>query len=203
MSQTARTGVRFVLSNSTDPDRLTDFRAWYDSYAHALTAIGELRSADRFENATASGTDDDPRFLALYDIGSTDPAAAWPRTEQSSAYPTPLFDDPRAKLMSPAFRGSFAAVGSQIADRDHGSRSGVLIVLSNGGDDTARHKWEQDALRLGQFYSAARLRLIEGFPAAAEWLEIYEADAAGVPEPLGSAPGSELQYESYFNTAQE
>ncbi|MCU1527856.1 MAG: hypothetical protein JWP75_1619 [Frondihabitans sp.] len=76
MSETPRTGVRFVLTNSTDPDRLTDFRTWYDTYAHAPTTIRKLRTADRFENDTAAGTDNDPRFLALYNIRSTDPAAA-------------------------------------------------------------------------------------------------------------------------------
>ncbi len=44
-----------------------------------------------------------------------DPATAWPDTEHSPAYPAQLFSDPRATLVSPALRASYALVGSQLS----------------------------------------------------------------------------------------
>jgi hypothetical protein len=50
MHETRRTGVRFVLTNPSDPGRLDDFSDWYDTYAAALTVPGYLANAFRFEN---------------------------------------------------------------------------------------------------------------------------------------------------------
>jgi hypothetical protein len=36
MHPTGRTGVRFVLTNPSDPSRLNEFRDWYDIYSAAL-----------------------------------------------------------------------------------------------------------------------------------------------------------------------
>ena len=50
-------------------------------------------------------------------------------TERSPEYPTDLFSDPRAKLVAPALRASYALVGSQIRP---GRLTGIHIILSNG-----------------------------------------------------------------------
>jgi len=52
MHETRRTGVRFVLTNPSDPGRLDDFSDWYDTYAAALTVPGYLANAFRFETLT-------------------------------------------------------------------------------------------------------------------------------------------------------
>ncbi len=62
----------------------------------------------------ASGENSSPRYATIYDIVAPDPATAWPDTEHSPAYPTRLFSDPRATLVSPALRASYALVGSQL-----------------------------------------------------------------------------------------
>ena len=51
-----------------------------------------------------------------------------------------------------------------------------LVILSNGGDDTGRQHREAQIPQTGLFYSAARFRIIEGSPAPAEWLEVFETD---------------------------
>jgi hypothetical protein len=177
MHETRRTGVRLVLTNPADPSRLDDFSDWYDTYAAALTVPGYLADAFRFENPDASPGPDSPRYATIYDIVTSDPATAWPDTEHSPDYPTHLFSDPRAKLVAPVLRASYAFVGSQARPGEHGRLTGIHVVLSNGGDDTGRQHREAEVLRTGLFYSASRFRLIEGFPEPAEWLEVFETDA--------------------------
>ena len=176
-----RTGVRFVLTNPSDPSRLDEFSDWYDTYSAALTVPGYLANDVHFENPDASGEGNSPRYATIYDIVSPDPATAWPDTEHSAAYPAHLFSDPRAKLVSPALRASYALVGSQLQPGPHGPLTGVHVILSNGSGDTERQQREAQILHTGLFYSAARFRLIEGSPEPAEWLEVFET---GDPDPL-------------------
>jgi hypothetical protein len=85
-------------------------------------------------------------------------------TEHSPAYPARLFSDPRASLVSPALRASYALVGSQLQPGQHGPLTGIHVILSNGAGDTERQHREAQILQTGLFYSAARFRLIEGSP---------------------------------------
>ena len=181
MHPSSRTGVRFVLANPSDPSRLNEFNDWYDTYSAALTLPGYLANDIHFENPDASGGNTNPRYATIYDIVAPDPAAAWPDTEHSPAYPTHLFSDPRAKLVSPALRASYALIGSQLQPGQHGPLTGIHAILSNGGGDTERQHWEAQILQTGLFYSAARFRIIEGSPEPAEWLEVFETDD---PDPL-------------------
>jgi hypothetical protein len=180
-----RTGVRFVLTNPSDPRRLNEFSDWYDTYSAAITVPGYLANDVHFENPDASGERDSPRHATIYDILTPDPATAWPDTEHSPAYPTHLFSDPRAKLVSPVLRASYALVGSRLQPGQHGPLTGIHVVLSNGGDDTERQHQEAQVLQTSAFYSAARFRIIEGSPEPAEWLEVFETDD---PDPLHTYP---------------
>src|SRR5437588_848541 len=120
-----RTGVRFVLTNVTDPSHANDYGAWYDDYENAIIRPGGIANAFRFENPDAAGSETDPRYAAIYDIVSPDPALAWPATENSPDYPTHLFADPRSRLVAPALRGSYAMTGSMEIDNDERALSGV------------------------------------------------------------------------------
>src|SRR4051794_35856497 len=171
-----RTGVRFVLTNATDPRRTDEYRAWYDDYESAIIRPGLLANAFRFENPDAAGTPADPRYAAIYDIVSPDPASAWPATENSPNYPRYLFDDPRSRLVAPALRASYALTGSQETESDHGDLTGVHIILSDGGTDAAREQRAAALVKTGFFYAAARFRIIEGSPDPPEWLEVFETD---------------------------
>jgi hypothetical protein len=200
MHPATRTGVRFVLTNPSDLGRLDEFSDWYDTYSAAITVPGYLANDVHFENPDASGGENSPRYATIYDIVSPDPATAWPDTEHSPAYPTHLFSDPRAKLVSPALRASYALDGSQLGPNKHGGLTGVHVIMSNGGGDTERQNHEVQVLQTGLFYSTARFRLIEGSPEPAEWLEIFETD---VPDPLsayyqavnGAQPALQIQPE--------
>jgi hypothetical protein len=185
MHPTRRTGVRFVLTNPSDPGRLNEFSDWYDTYSAALTVPGYLASDARFENPEASGGKSSPRYATIYDIVAPDPATAWPDTEHSPAYPTHMFSDPRATLVSPALRASYALVGSQLRPGEHGPLTGIHVILSDGGGDTERQHREAQILQTGSFYSAARFRIIEGSPEPAGWLEVFETDD---PDPLHTYP---------------
>lgn len=123
----ARTGVRFVLTNAADPSRADDYSAWYDDYERAIIRPGLLANAFRFENPNAAGTASDPRYAAVYDVVSPDPASAWSDTENSPNYPRQLFDDPRSRLVVPALRASYALTGSLEIDHDHRALTGVHI----------------------------------------------------------------------------
>jgi hypothetical protein len=181
MHPSSRTGVRFVLANPSDPSRLDEFNDWYDTYSAAITVPGYLANDIHFENPDAGGEGNSPRYATIYDIVSPDPATAWPDTEHSPAYPTHLFSDPRAKLVSPALRASYALVGSQLQPGQHGPLTGIHVILSNDAGGTERQHREAQILQTGLFYSAARFRLIEGFPDPAGWLEVFETDD---PDPL-------------------
>src|SRR5437868_15202000 len=171
-----RTGVRFVLTNATNPSRADDHSAWYDDYEKAITRPGLIANAFRFENPNAAGTETDPRYAAIYDIVSPDPAAAWPAIENSPDYPRFLFDDPRSRLVAPALRGSYALTGSLETGSDHGDLSGVHIILSDGGTDTAREQRATALLKTGFFHGASRSRIMDGSPEPPGWLEIFETD---------------------------
>ena len=185
MHPSSRTGVRFVLANPSDPSRLDEFSDWYDTYSAAITVPGYLANDVHFENPDASGDKTSPRYATIYDIVSPDPATAWPDTEQSPVYPTHLFSDPRARLVSPALRASYALVGLQLQPGQHGPLTGIHVILSNGSGDAERQQREAQILQTGLFYSAARFRIIEGSPAPAEWLEVFETDD---PDPLHAYP---------------
>ncbi len=171
-----RTGVRFVLSNAADPSRVDEYSAWYDTYGAGITRPGFLANAFRFENPSAAGNDDDPQYAAIYDIVTPDPATAWPSTEGSPDYPTYLFDDPRSALVAPAFRASYALVGSLETPDAHGALTGAYIVLTDGADEASRERWAAAVLETGLFYAASRFRIIEGSPEPPDWLEVFETD---------------------------
>ena len=172
----ARTGIRLVLTNAADPSRADAYSAWYDDYERAIIRPGLLANAFRFENANAAGTASDPRFAAVYDIVTPDPASAWPDTENSANYPTYLFNDPRSRLVVPALRASYALTGSLEIDHDHRALTGVHIILSDGSTDTVRAQRAAALLETGFFYGASRFRIIEGTPKPPAWLEIFETD---------------------------
>jgi hypothetical protein len=185
-----RTGVRFVMSSPSDLDRIGDYHAWYDIYGTEVTHLGgHLVNCFRFENPAAAGSEEDPRAVAIYDIVTPDPAIAWSATENSERYPH-LYDDPRAKLVSPSLRGSWAHAGSLAKEGTHGAVTGVHIILSDGADGVAREQWAPAVLETGLFYAASRFTLIEepsraealvsgtrlSFPEPPTWLEIFETD---------------------------
>jgi len=181
----SRTGVRFVLVKPSDPSRLSEFSDWYDTYSAAITVPGYLANDVHFDNPGASGEGSSPSYATIYDIVTPDPATAWPDTEHSPAYPAHLFSDPRARLVSPSLRASYALVGSRLQPGQHGPLTGIHVILSNGGGDIERQQREAQILQTGLFYSAARFRIIEGSPEPAEWLEVFETDN---PDPLHAYP---------------
>src|SRR3954452_6771051 len=138
MYGTRRTGVRLVLTDSTDPTRVDGYSTWYDGYGDALLSIGRLINDFRFERTSATGDEADPGFAAVYDIATPDPATAWPDTEASPDYPHDLFDDPRSALPSSVLRGSYALVGTRTRPGEHGPITGIHLVLSDGAVDTSR-----------------------------------------------------------------
>jgi hypothetical protein len=178
------------VTSPSDPDRVADYHAWYDVYGTVVTHLGHLVNCFRFENPAAAGTEEDPRSVAIYDIVTPDPALAWPAVESSERYPRDLYEDPRAKLVSPALRGSWAHVGSLVKPGSHDAVTGVHLILSDGSDDAARERWASEVLGTGLFYAASRFKLIEeplrgealvngvvlSFPEPPTWLEIFETD---------------------------
>jgi len=176
-----RTGVRFVLTNAADSSQADDYSVWYDDYERAIIRPGLIANAFRFENPNAAGTETDPRYAALYDIVSPDPASAWPDTENSPDYPSYLFGDPRSRLIVPALRASYALTGSLGIDDDQRVLTGVHIILSDEGTDAVRAQRAAALLETGVFYSASRFQIIEGSPEPPAWLEIFETD---VQDPL-------------------
>jgi hypothetical protein len=127
MYGTRRTGVRLLLTNTTDPTRVDGYSTWYDEYGDALLRIGRLVNDFRFEKTSATGDEADPRFAAVYDMATPDPATAWPDTEASPDHPRDLFDDPRSALVSPVPRGWCALVGTQTGPGEPGRSQASIL----------------------------------------------------------------------------
>lgn len=124
------------------PSRLNEFNDWYDTYSAAITVPGYLANDIHFENPTPAASATARATRRSTTSSPPDPATAWPDTEHSPAYPTHLFSDPRARLVSPALRASYALVGSQLQPGQHGPLTGIHVILSNGGADTERQHRE-------------------------------------------------------------
>jgi hypothetical protein len=167
----------------TDPSRADDYSAWYDDYENAIIHPGVIANAFRFENPDAAGSQTDPRYAAIYDLVTPDPASAWPATENSPDYPTHLFADPRSKLVAPALRGSYAMTGSMETNKDHQALTGVHIILSDAGNDAVREQRAAAVLDTGLFHATSRFRIIEGTPEPPAWLEVFET---GLIDPLSA-----------------
>ena len=183
MHATQRTGIRFVLSNPTDPARRQDFDDWYDLYAANILFPGLLVNCYRFHNPDAAGTDDDPAFAAIYDFVATDLATAWPRTEHDPAYPKRLFDDPRGKLVQAPLRGTYALSSSRGITAGDRRLTGITLVMGDGVIDPARADWGNKLVETGLVTAASRFRLVEGEPTPPTWLEVFETDQ---PDPRDS-----------------
>jgi hypothetical protein len=167
----------------TDPSHADDYSTWYDDYERAIIRPGVIANAFRFENPDAAGSETDPRYAAIYDLVTPDPASAWPATENSPEYPTYLFADPRSKLVAPALRGSYELAGSMEIDQDDRAFTGVHIILSDGGNDAVREQRAAAVLDTGFFHAASRFRIIEGTPEPPAWLEFFET---GLEDPLSA-----------------
>ena len=178
-----RTGVRFVFTNLTDLSHADDYSAWYDDYELSIIRPGVIANAFRFANPDAAGTEADPRYAAIYDLVTPDPASAWPATENSPDYPTQLFADPRSDLIVPVLRGSYAMTGSIETDNDRRTLTGVHIILSDGGTDAVREQRAAAVLGTGFFHAASRFQIIEGSPEPPAWLEVLET---GLQDPLSA-----------------
>jgi hypothetical protein len=165
----------------TDPSHTDDYSAWYDDYENAIIRPGVIANALRFENPEADGNETDPRYAAIYDLVTPDPASAWPASENSPDYPVHLFADPRSKLVAPALRGSYAMTGSMEIRNDERTLTGVHIILSDAGNDAVREQRAAAVLDTGFFYAVSRFRIIEGSPDPPAWLEIFET---GLRDPL-------------------
>src|SRR5882757_3240315 len=146
-----RTGVRLVLSNNTDPSRPNDFHEWYDLYASHILFPGLLVNCFRFEDTSAAGTEDDPRYAAVYDFVTPELKTAWPRTADHPAYPKHLFDDPRFSLVTAPFRATYELIQSRARPGKHGALTGVVLVLADGTQDSAYERWTNGALETGLF----------------------------------------------------
>jgi hypothetical protein len=176
----SRTGIRFVLSNCTDPAHLDDYNEWYDTYAADCTLPGLLVNAIRFERPDASGTDDDPRFLALYDIVTPDPGTAWPDTAK---HPVRLHADTFNPYAATAFRSTYALDG--VDGRGATDRTGVAIVLTDVTDDVPVRDFATRILETGLYNSAARFRIVEGSPDPPARLLVLETAES---DPLAAYP---------------
>lgn len=153
-----RTGVRFVLSNCSEPAQVDEYNKWYDSYGADCTKLGLLVSAIRFENPDAASTDADPRFLTIYDIVTPDPGQAWPLTAERQHRLYPEIPD----YFSVALAGTYAVVSS--VDRStNGETTGVTIVMSDA-NDSSLEVFAAALMETGIFSRATDFTLVEGFP---------------------------------------
>src|SRR5580704_9568907 len=171
--------ARPALADAT-PEQTASWRSQHPRHAPRNTAVRPgRRTGVRFVLANPSDPSRLTEFTDWYDTYSA-----------ALTVPGYLVTDPRATLVSPAMRASYALVGSQLQPGPHGPLTGIHVILSGGGGDTERQQREAQILHTGLFYSAARFRLIEGSPEPAEWLEVFETDD---PDPLHAYPRADSQ----------
>jgi hypothetical protein len=187
MHETRRTGVRFVLTNPSDPGRLDDFTDWYDTYAEALTVPATSPTPSISRTPTPP-----PGRTARATRRSTTSSPPTPRRPGPTPSTRPTTRPTCSATRAPGWSRRHSAPPTPSSDPRPGRAStagpGIHVILSNGGDDTGRQHREAQVLQTGLFYSAARFRIIEGSPEPAEWLEVFETDARDPLDTFAQAP---------------
>ncbi len=181
MSAPPVTGLRVVLSNCADASREAEFNAWYDAYAVDILWPRQLVNVQRYCNPARPGDALQPRYLALYDIVTPDPAIAWPETRDHPTRPrrdkSPLLD-------------TVLAATYKIERATGPARSGVTGVLAVFSDcsDAARadeaRAWRErllsEAMASGVFARASLSVNVEGVPEQPQHLNVFETTRSDV-----------------------
>lgn len=169
------TGLRVVLSNCADASREAEFNAWYDAYAVDILWPRQLVNVQRYRNPSGPGDAMHPRYLALYDIVTPDPATAWPETRDHPTRPrrdkSPLLD-------------TVLAATYRIERATGAARSGVTGVLAVFSDcsEAARAEaagaWRErllaEGMASGAFARASLSANVEGVPEQPQFLNVFE-----------------------------
>jgi hypothetical protein len=180
------TGVRFVLSNCAEPGREAELDEWYDAYAADCTRPGLLVNALRYVDRDAAGTDEQPRYAAVYDIVVPDVERAWPETKD---HPSREFHS-SSPLLSVALRASYRRIEPVFPVGSAPLPQAITIVL---GDDAGEGiaEFMLHVVAKGLATRATRYELVEGSPSPPRYLELYEWDGPDAPSlPLSDRPAA-------------
>ena len=169
------TGLRVVLSNCLDAAREAEFNDWYDVYAVDILWPRQLVNVQRYRNPARPGDAVHPRYLALYDIVTPDPALAWPQTRDHPTRPRRA----KSELLDTVLAATYKIERAMGPARS--GLTGVLAVFSDCSDVTQADEaraWRERLLREGMadgVFSRASLSVnIEGVPEQPQYLNVFE-----------------------------
>jgi len=175
MSAPPVTGLRVVLSNCADASREAEFNAWYDAYAVDILWPRQLVNVQRYCNPARPGDALQPRYLALYDIVTPDPAIAWPETRD---HPTRPRRD-KSPLLDTVLAATYKI--ERVAGPARSGVTGVLAVFSDCSDAARadetrawRERLLSEAMASGVFARASLSVNVEGVPEQPQHLNVFE-----------------------------
>ncbi len=189
------TGIACVFGNCADPAKEAELNRWYvEMHIPDVTKPGIFPLCTRFENPTAKGGAESPKYLAIYETTRPDPAAAWTENRTHTA---PLREQGR---ISPHMKSTLVAVfkrmGPAAGAPGRKKTTGALVVLTDCKDPAREaefNKWYDqvhlgDIIGTGLYFAAARYVNTGLTPGQPKYLAIYETDR---PDPIGAL--AELQ----------
>lgn len=182
MSVPPVTGLRVVLSDCADAAREAEFNAWYDGYAVDILWPRQLINVQRYRNPDRRGDASHPRYLALYDIVTPDPALAWPETRDHPTRPRREKSELLDTVLAATYKIQHATGPARAAV------TGVLALFTDCADEVQTHAardWREAILRQvmagGDFLRASLSANVEGAPAQPQYLHVFETTR---PDPV-------------------
>ncbi len=181
-------GIVVARANCTDPSREAEMNDWYSNHhVPDITRSGAVSNATRYVNPEAKGTDDDRKYLALYESNEADLASSWARNLAQAVW-RPWND---GIIIHPALSkvwvGVYKRFGTQPEPPSGKSAASVLMVLSDcedPGREEEFNRWYDgvhvpDILETGAYWSARRFVNYALGPDQPKYLALYESEGDG------------------------
>jgi hypothetical protein len=178
-------GIRFVLSNCTDPARDVEFNRWYtDVHLPDILGTGLAAHARRYRDVAAAPKDG--RYLAIYEFQREDLEAAG---QELSRHAERFTREGRIHpALEVAHRGMWRRIGGEFRSAKSGTArvTGLLAVGSNCSDaarEAEFNAWYNDThipdiLASRLFHTAYRFETVSAGAWPGRYLALYETDAA-------------------------
>jgi hypothetical protein len=187
-------GIRFVLSDCTDPAQEDAFNRWY-SDVHLGDILGTGLAAHAFRYRSAPPLPPEGRYLAVYEFDRADlEAAGQELTRHAERFAQQGRIHPALKVVR---RGMWRRIGGEFRGSKSGRAkvTGLLAVQSNCSSPAREAEFNTwyngthipDILASGLFHTAYRFEAVDPAAWQGKYLALYETDArdpAAVAEEL-------------------
>jgi hypothetical protein len=204
------TGVSMILANCVPPGKEAEVDEWYiNTHIPDVTKPGIFDKATRYEKATASGGEKDPRYAILFETSRANVAEAWAenRTHTAKLKDMGRIHPNQKAAMVGVFQRS-AGTPKPLTSPNASKRktTGIILALLNVKEGRTMAEFDHwfntyhgpDVLSGGVFHTAHRFVNTNVIgPGQPQLLTIYETDAS---DPIAASPtGKDFVYRMMEN----